>query len=148
MLIQITNLETGEQVTIARDVTSTHPQWVHDQLGTSNETELQRLLDNLNVEDWYGSDDSHLGDDEYGLAMYRGDKYTTTLQRVEGEWFAVIYRNGRVWNAATFGDWVSAADWIDSHPQVQKHPRVVTQADWLAGGHNGPDMTRDEAFGS
>lgn len=70
MKIEITNLTTDETITIARDVTATHPQWVHDQLGTESESELQDSLSNWSLSDYY-SDRSgeHLGADEYGVSM-------------------------------------------------------------------------------
>ena len=70
MKIEITNLTTAETITIARDVTATHPQWVHDQLGTESEAELQDSLVNWSLSDYY-SDRSgeHLGADEYGVSM-------------------------------------------------------------------------------
>jgi hypothetical protein len=70
MKIEITNLTTAETITIARDVTATHPQWVHDQLVTESESELQDSLSNWSLSDYY-SDRSgeHLGADEYGVSL-------------------------------------------------------------------------------
>lgn len=41
----IRNLTTGETLTLSRDVRHTHPAWVHDQMGTESEAELQAALD-------------------------------------------------------------------------------------------------------
>lgn len=70
MKIEITNLATAETIPISRDVTATHPQWVHDQLGTESESELQDSLSNWSLSDYY-SDRSgeHLGADEYGVSL-------------------------------------------------------------------------------
>lgn len=70
MQITITNHKTGETIDLARDVCTTHPQWVHDQLGTSSEAELQLCLDQYNVSDWYDKDGKHLGPDTAGISMH------------------------------------------------------------------------------
>ena len=67
--ITITSHKTGEVAAIHRDVTITHPQWIHEQCGTSSESELQACLDQLNVSDWY-KDGKHLGPDVCGISMY------------------------------------------------------------------------------
>lgn len=69
MKIEITNLTTAETITIARDVTVTHPQWVHDQLGTESESELQDSLSNWSLSDYYDRSGDHKGADEYGVSM-------------------------------------------------------------------------------
>lgn len=69
MKIEITNLATAETITIARDVTATHPQWVHDQLGTESESELQDSLSNWSLSDYYDRSGDHKGADEYGVSM-------------------------------------------------------------------------------
>lgn len=69
MTIKITNQKTGEQTTIVRDVCTTHPAWVHEQCGTSSESELQACLDGLNVSMWY-RDGNHLGPDVSGMEMF------------------------------------------------------------------------------
>lgn len=69
-MITITNFSTGEKITIARDVCTIHPQWVHEQCGTATESELQSCLDGLNVGDWY-RDGRHLGPDTAGIEMTR-----------------------------------------------------------------------------
>lgn len=69
MTIQITNAKTGEKTTIARDVRTSHPAWVHEQCGTTSEAELQAYLDGLNVQMWY-RDGKHLGPDAFGLEMF------------------------------------------------------------------------------
>ena len=69
--IFIKNLETGEILNVSRDVRDSHPEWVHEQMGTSNEVELQNVLSQMNVNDWYDDDGHHLGHDELGLTMFR-----------------------------------------------------------------------------
>lgn len=69
--IRITNLKTGGVIKIDRSVTTKHPAWVHEQMGTSSESELQAALDGYNVSDWY-RDGKHLGPDDCGLEMYSG----------------------------------------------------------------------------
>jgi hypothetical protein len=68
MKISIKNQDTGELCPITRDVSTTHPQWVHRQLGTASEEELQAVLDSHNVGMWY-LDGKHLGPDGDGLIM-------------------------------------------------------------------------------
>jgi hypothetical protein len=41
----ITNLETGEAITLARDACHKHPEWVHRQCGTADEAALQTMMD-------------------------------------------------------------------------------------------------------
>jgi hypothetical protein len=73
--ILITNKIDGSKYEIQRDVCHNHPQWVHDQLGTKSESELQAALDGMNAENWYAqSNETHLGPDENGLEMWRPDK--------------------------------------------------------------------------
>lgn len=69
MTITITNLRTGQKTNIVRDVSRAHPAWVHAQLGTRSESELQHYLDCCNVSDWY-RDGRHLGDDTAGISMW------------------------------------------------------------------------------
>ena len=69
MTIKITSQKTGEQTSIVRDVCTTHPAWVHEQCGTSSESELQACLDGLNVSMWY-RDGKHLGPDVAGIEMF------------------------------------------------------------------------------
>ncbi len=45
----IRSQETGEIEILARDVCTEHSEWVHRQLGTSSESELQHFLDQLEV---------------------------------------------------------------------------------------------------
>lgn len=72
MRVTITNQQTGEKATIQRDVRATHPAWVHKQLGTNSEAELQQFLDDYNVNDFYASPDgSHLGPDDVGIEMFQ-----------------------------------------------------------------------------
>ena len=69
MKIRITNAHNGEVCPISRDVCTVHPAWVHEQLGTASESELQDCLDALNVSMWY-RDGEHLGQDVGGLEMF------------------------------------------------------------------------------
>lgn len=62
MIRKITNKTTGETIELARDLA--HPQWVHDQLGTASEAELQRALDNY--QPWARD----LGPDVDGVEIY------------------------------------------------------------------------------
>lgn len=64
----ITNLKTGEVANIARSVTTIHPEWIHDQLGTKSEAELQHYLDGNHISDWY-REGKHLGADVAGISM-------------------------------------------------------------------------------
>lgn len=84
-MIQITNTKTREIITICRNVTATHPMWVHDQLGTSSEAELQQCLDQMSVDDWYDSRGEHLGDDVCGVSMYRDNETIRNKASEEGE---------------------------------------------------------------
>ena len=38
--------------TLVRDVCHVHPQWVHDQLGTGSESELQSFLDSTSIDEY------------------------------------------------------------------------------------------------
>jgi hypothetical protein len=61
---QITNQETGEVILLSRDAGSWHPYWVHQQLETENECELQTVLDSYAPcgYQWIGE-----GQDDYGV---------------------------------------------------------------------------------
>ena len=50
--ITIRHHETGEIIAIDRDVRTVHPAWVHDQLGTTCESELQDGLSQCHVDDY------------------------------------------------------------------------------------------------
>lgn len=50
--ITIRNHETGEIIAIDQDVRTVHPAWVHDQLGTTCESELQDGLSQCHVDDY------------------------------------------------------------------------------------------------
>jgi len=60
----------GTVYPVYRDAARTHPVAVHDALGTSSEAELQRVLDTLNVSDWYDADGQHRGPDANGMEMF------------------------------------------------------------------------------
>ena len=59
----------GEVYPLVRDVTHRHPEAVHRALGTSGEEELQHLLDQCHVDDWYDAELGHMGPDPSGLSM-------------------------------------------------------------------------------
>lgn len=44
-MLTILNRETAETERLVRDVCHTHPVWVHKQLGTKSESDLQLMLD-------------------------------------------------------------------------------------------------------
>ena len=44
-MLRITNFQTGVTEKLVRDVCHDHPAWVHGQLGTGSESELQGFLD-------------------------------------------------------------------------------------------------------
>lgn len=71
MEITITDRETGAVARIDRSVTTQHPQWVHGQLGTESESELQHYLDQCSVDDWYDANGRNLGPDCAGITMTR-----------------------------------------------------------------------------
>jgi hypothetical protein len=50
----ITNHETDQKIELARDVCTRHPEWVHEQCGSSSEVELQLMLDQLSAADFVG----------------------------------------------------------------------------------------------
>lgn len=65
----ITHRETGETIELSRSVRDQHPAWVHEQLGTSTEAELQDTLSQYRVSDYYGRDGRHLGADGQGVSL-------------------------------------------------------------------------------
>ncbi len=73
MTTTIHNHRTGEVEPLIRDVGHDHPQWIHDQLNTNNESELQRFLDCMNVEDFYGIHGCHMGPDRFGVSLVRDE---------------------------------------------------------------------------
>ena len=48
----IRSFETGKVVPVYGSVAVKHPDWVHAQLGTKNEIELQLVLDQLSADDF------------------------------------------------------------------------------------------------
>ena len=74
MNITITNKETGEVAEISRSVTTEHTDWIHFQLGTRSESELQAYLDGLHVSMWYENGE-HKGDDVAGMSMWDLDQH-------------------------------------------------------------------------
>jgi hypothetical protein len=65
-LLKIRNRETGEVADLSRDVCVTHPEWVHEQCGTSSEPELQHMLDQRSYDEFAHNPDS---EDEAGIFM-------------------------------------------------------------------------------
>lgn len=59
---------------IYRDVAHVHPGAVHAALGTASEAELQRLLDQVSVHDYYDADGVYRGPDPYGLEVTYDDE--------------------------------------------------------------------------
>lgn len=90
MKITIANHETHEVIAISRDVATLHPAWVHEQCGTTSESELQHVLDGLNVDDFYSSG-KNLGNDDSGLRMERGCAAETLLISLAGETPVLIH---------------------------------------------------------
>jgi hypothetical protein len=66
MTWKIKHLENGEIETLHRDVAHKHPAWVHEQMGTRSETELQMTLDSYRASDYYRGDE-FLGPDVAGI---------------------------------------------------------------------------------
>lgn len=59
----ITRTGTEETITLRRDVSAQHPAWVHGQMGTTSEVELQAALDN------YGPECIGMGPDVCGIEV-------------------------------------------------------------------------------
>jgi len=74
----------GTTYPIHRDVATSHPSAVHEALGTTSESEIQRVLDGLNATDWYDKEGRHLGPDDSGLAMYILDEDGDDVYRYFG----------------------------------------------------------------
>jgi hypothetical protein len=51
-LLKIRNRETGEDADLSCDVCVTHPEWVHEQCGTSSQPELQHMLDQRSYDEF------------------------------------------------------------------------------------------------
>ena len=68
-MMTITNKTSGETIALARDVCAVHPEWVHAQLETRSEGELQDALSQYHVEEFFDSDGHHLGPDECGISL-------------------------------------------------------------------------------
>lgn len=51
-LFSIKNHTTGKIIRLSGDVRSCHPQWVHDQMGTETESDLQHALDQYCYDDF------------------------------------------------------------------------------------------------
>lgn len=71
----------GTVYPVYRDAARTHPVAVHDALGTSSEAELQRVLDTLNVSDWYDAD---------------GQQMASTVGRMRTAWKCLSARLNKV----------------------------------------------------
>lgn len=71
MKIQITNAQTKETTKIFRTVDRIHPEWIHEQIGTKSEAELQNYLDTLRADNYYDANGNHLGPDVDGVSIYR-----------------------------------------------------------------------------
>lgn len=63
-MLHIRNHETGAVEPLARDVRARHSDWVHRQLGTRSESDLQHALDQMSIEEFA----AHPGaEDEAGI---------------------------------------------------------------------------------
>lgn len=60
----IRNRRTGKTESLVRDVRHAHSDWVHAQMGTESESELQYVLDNLHADDYAGG-----AEDQDGIAL-------------------------------------------------------------------------------
>ena len=61
-MITIRSHDSSRVAVLYRDVSVLHPVWVHEQLGTNNEVELQQVLDSLNILDFEETDFSRDAD--------------------------------------------------------------------------------------
>ena len=59
----------GQVYPIIRDVFSTHPQLIHDALGTHSEAELQQLLDRYTLEDFFDENFNYKGRDSNAIGL-------------------------------------------------------------------------------
>ncbi len=73
MKFKIVHEKTGERIALSRDVCAEHPQWVHEQCGTTSEGELQSCLDQYDIRCYYDSDGDHKGPDICGISMVFDD---------------------------------------------------------------------------
>ena len=53
-MFTIKNHVDGEIVRLERDVATEHPDWVHQQMATKSESELQNFLDQISDADYAG----------------------------------------------------------------------------------------------
>lgn len=111
MKITITNKQTGERISIARNVAVIHPAWVHEQLGTESEADLQTCLDQFSLSDYYDGE-THKGADEYGVELiadeadwsYRisdgnATEYSASLEDAESiveDWYDYLANDGKL----------------------------------------------------
>jgi len=69
-MLNIRNFQTGEIEALSRDVSDTHSEWVHDQLGTESESELQGFLDQCSLAEYADNPDNA---DNCGVFMTAAD---------------------------------------------------------------------------
>ncbi|MBM4200319.1 MAG: hypothetical protein FJ189_03425 [Gammaproteobacteria bacterium] len=69
--MKIRNHTTGETAALVRDVCHHHPNWVHAQIGTDTESELQNVLDGL-IDSEYAAHPYQC--DECGIYAEKGDR--------------------------------------------------------------------------
>ena len=67
-MYRITNHQTGETIELSRDVRHRHPEWVHDQMETETEAELQDALSQYSDDDMRGQ-----GRDVSGVELVEDD---------------------------------------------------------------------------
>lgn len=59
----------GETHKLHRDVCHTHPEAVHEALGTRSAAELQAVMDGVGYASFFDRDGQYLGEDENGLGL-------------------------------------------------------------------------------
>jgi hypothetical protein len=101
---------TAETLTLSRDLRTEHPAWVHEQLGTDSEAELQAALDQ------YGDDAAGRGPDADGVALV-AEMTTATYDE--------DYAEARLALLSLLGD---AAD-----HEEHKHREDVLTSTWCEG---------------
>ena len=85
--LKIRSHDDGLTADLCRDVTAVHPQWVHDQIGTESEAELQQFLDACEQNEYMRNPGQV---DDAGV-FYDGEAYTVS---------AYFERDGQVLDAS------------------------------------------------
>jgi hypothetical protein len=87
----------NESVLLSRDVRDAHPQWVHDQLGTTDEAELQSVISELDPFSYAGDtvgDSDGVKLDDPQLAVVDDDNRLGIVRRVDGRRAMVDWTDG------------------------------------------------------